>query len=161
MTYARDEARIATPIGVLHLVGGDAALASVRIDVENGAVSRGTAHAVRVAAEQIERWFAGELRAFDVPLEPARTTRGSALRQGMTNISYGETISYGVLARQIGSSARAMGQACARNPFPLIVPCHRVTASGGALGHYSGGRGPETKRWLLDFERKCLKGDRT
>jgi methylated-DNA-[protein]-cysteine S-methyltransferase len=154
MTYARDEARIATPIGIVHLIGDDVALESVRICPDEDAVSRGTADAVRSAAEQVERWFAGELQIFDVPLAPAKTPRGGALRQGVIDISYGDTVSYGELARRLGSSARAIGQACARNPFPLIVPCHRVTAGGGALGHYSGGNGRETKRWLLDFERK-------
>jgi methylated-DNA-[protein]-cysteine S-methyltransferase len=161
MLYAHDEARIATPIGTLRLTGTDSTLASVRIETERGMVSRGTAHAVCAAAEQIERWFAGELRSFDVPLEPARTARGAALRQGIIDILFADTMSYGELAHHLGSAPRAIGQACARNPFPVIVPCHRVTASGGALGHYSGGDGLRTKRWLLQFERKCLEGDRT
>jgi len=66
----------------------------------------------------------------------------------------GETISYGALARIAGSSPRAIGQACARNPFPIVVPCHRVVGSGGAIGHYSAGRGIITKSWLLDHERR-------
>jgi methylated-DNA-[protein]-cysteine S-methyltransferase len=74
----------------------------------------------------------------------------------MIAIAYGETLSYGDLARLAGSAPRAIGQACARNPFPIIVPCHRVLSSGGARGHYSGGEGPITKRWLLDHEQRVI-----
>ena len=61
-------------------------------------------------------------------------------------------IPYGALARRVGAGARSVGGACARNPIPVIVPCHRVVGSGGALGGYSGRGGTETKRRLLDHE---------
>lgn len=154
--YAPDEALIATPIGMIRITGDDLALASIRIEPNSGAVSRGTAGAVRAAADQLLGWFAGERRTFDLPLAPAATPRGAALRQGIVDISYGETDSYGDIARRIGSAARAIGQACARNPFPIVVPCHRVLGSGGAIGHYSAGEGVATKRWLLEFERKAM-----
>ena len=89
---------------------------------------------------------------FDLPLAPAATMRGEVLRQAMVNIGFGDTASYGELAARIGSSARALGQACARNPFPIVVPCHRVLQAGGVLGSYSAGEGPVTKRWLLRHE---------
>ena len=69
-------------------------------------------------------------------------------------IPIGETLSYGALARIAGSAPRAIGQACARNPFPIVIPCHRVVGSGGMIGHYSGGKGIATKIWLLDHERR-------
>ena len=69
----------------------------------------------------------------------------------MIGISHGEALSYGALARLAQSGPRAIGQACARNPLPIIVPCHRVLGSNG-LGHYSGGDGVTTKRWLLAHE---------
>ena len=62
-------------------------------------------------------------------------------------------MSYGALAQETGSAARAIGQACARNPFPILVPCHRVLGAGGVLGAYSAGEGPHTKSRLLDLER--------
>ncbi|HEU4959079.1 MAG TPA: methylated-DNA--[protein]-cysteine S-methyltransferase [Sphingomonas sp.] len=157
--YARDEALIATPIGTIRLRGGEHMLESIRIEDDETAVSRGTARAVRAAADQLLQWFAAERRDFDLPLEPAATARGGVLRQGMVNISFGKTESYGTLARRVDSAARAIGQACARNPFPIVVPCHRVIGSGGALGHYSAGAGVATKRWLLEFERKVLGVD--
>jgi methylated-DNA-[protein]-cysteine S-methyltransferase len=149
--YARDQALIATPIGPIRIDGG-ARVTSIRICAE-GPPSRGSADAVRAAAEQLEQWLAGDRRDFDLDLEPAATPRGEELRAGLVAIGYGETLSYGALARILGSAPRAIGQLCARNPFPIVVPCHRVLGSGGALGHYSGGEGPKTKSWLLDHER--------
>lgn len=155
--YARDHALIATPIGAIRIEGDDAVLMAIRIGGD-GTPSRGSASAVREAAEQLEQWFAKERDAFDLPLAPAGTPRGEELRAGLIAIGYGETLSYGALARVLGSSPRAIGQLCARNPFPIVVPCHRVLGSGGALGHYSGGDGPKTKSWLLEHERRHSRG---
>jgi methylated-DNA-[protein]-cysteine S-methyltransferase len=151
--YARDHALIATPIGSVRVEGESGRLSAVRIGGE-GVPARGSDPAVRAAAEQIEAWFAGARRDFDVPLEPAVSPRGDALRAGLVAVGYGETLSYGELARRLGSSARAIGQLCARNPFPLLVPCHRVLGAGGALGAYSAGDGSTTKAWLLEHERR-------
>ena len=151
--YARDHALIATPIGPIRIEGDDRQLQRIVIGAD-GAPARGTAAAVRQAAEQLEQWFAGERRSFDVPLAPPATPRGAILRDGLIAVPFGQTISYGDLSRALGSSARAIGQLCARNPFPLVVPCHRVLNQGGGLGAYSAGEGPNTKSWLLDHERR-------
>jgi methylated-DNA-[protein]-cysteine S-methyltransferase len=151
--YARDHALIATPLGTIRIEGDDAQILSVHIGAGEPP-SRGSSIAVREATEQLERWFAGELRDFSVAMAPMGTPRGEELRAGLVAIGYGDTLSYGALARQLGSSPRAIGQLCARNPFPIIVPCHRVLGAGGALGHYSGGEGPKTKSWLLEHERR-------
>ena len=155
--YARDHAVIATPIGSIRIEGDETQLVAVRIGGSESP-ARGSAAAVRAGAEQLEQWFAGTLRAFDVPLAPAGSPRGAEMRQGLIDIGYGDTLSYGALARILGSSPRAVGQLCARNPFPIVVPCHRVLAGGGRLGHYSGGDGPKTKSWLLDHERRFAGG---
>lgn len=149
--YARDHGVIATPIGPVRVEGSETALLSVRIG--EGSPVPASSAAVRSALEQLESWFAGERREFDLPLTPLPTPRGEELRQAMIGIGYGETLSYGELARVIGSSARAIGQICSNNPFPILVPCHRVLADGGKLGNYSGGDGPKTKSWLLEHER--------
>lgn len=154
--YARDHALIATPLGTIRIEGEDAWISAVRIGAD-GAPSRGTAAAVREAADQLESWLAGALQEFTVPMEPAATPRGGELRAGLVAVRYGETLSYGALARQLGSSPRAIGQLCARNPFPILVPCHRVLGAGGALGAYSGGEGPKTKSWLLEHERRFAR----
>lgn len=151
--YARDIARIATPVGMITVEGDADAVHSVRITA-SGSPTRGTTEPVRRTATQLEEWFAGERTRFDLPLAPAATPRGQALRDAMAAIGYGETLSYGALADLAESSARAIGQACARNPFPIIVPCHRVLNADGRLGAYSAGDGPRTKHWLLDHEQR-------
>jgi len=151
--YARDHALIATPIGPIRIEGEERQLHRILIGVD-AAAARGTAAAVRAAAEQIEQWFAGERQGFALPLAPAATPRGTILRDGLIAVPFGQTISYGALSRALGSSARAIGQLCARNPFPLVVPCHRVVNQDGGLGAYSAGDGPTTKSWLLDHERR-------
>ena len=155
--YARDHALIATPIGPIRIEGKEGYLERIVIGAE-GLVTRGSAAAVRAAAEQLEQWFAGEQRDFGVALAPPSTPRGASLRDGLIAVPFGRTISYGELSRALGSSARAIGQLCARNPFPLVVPCHRILNQGGGLGAYSAGQGPTTKSWLLDHERR-LTGD--
>lgn len=104
------------------------------------------------AVSQLSQWFVGQRRTFDLPLAPASTPRGEDLRMAIANIHYGEVASYGQLARIANSGPRAIGQACRRNPFPIIIPCHRVIAAHSQIGHYSGGNGVATKAWLLDFE---------
>ncbi|UZK65226.1 methylated-DNA--[protein]-cysteine S-methyltransferase [Sphingomonas sp. M1-B02] len=151
--YARDHALIATPIGTVAVEGDDAQVAAVRIG-EAGPVTKGSAAAVRTAIEQLEQWFAGERRVFDVAMAAPATLRGAELRDGLVAVGYGETLSYGTLARTLRSSPRAIGQLCARNPFPILVPCHRILGSGGALGAYSAGDGPKTKSWLVEHERQ-------
>lgn len=151
--YARDHGVIATPIGPVRVDGGEDMLVSVTIGGAESPCPAG-ATAVRSALEQLESWFAGARHDFNLPLERLPTSRGTELRAAMIGIGYGETLSYGELARRTGSSARAIGQLCSRNPFPILVPCHRVLADGGRLGNYSGGDGPKTKSWLLDHERR-------
>jgi methylated-DNA-[protein]-cysteine S-methyltransferase len=155
--YARDHALIATPIGAIRVEGDETVLTGIRIGGD-GAPSPGNSAAVRGAVEQLAQWFAKEREMFDLPLAPAGTPRGEELRAGLIAIGFGETLSYGALARILGSSSRAIGQLCARNPFPIVVPCHRVIGSGGTLGHYSGGDGPKTKSWLLEHERRHSRG---
>ena len=149
----RDTAAFATPIGHVEVIGDDAQVHAIRIGPRGGATSPGATTAVREAREQIEQWFAGGRTIFDLPLAPAVTPRGAALRDGIIAVGYGQTASYGTLARLLASSPRAVGQACARNPFPLVVPCHRVLAT-RRLGAYSAGEGPITKQWLLDHEQR-------
>lgn len=151
--YARDTARIATPVGVITISGDDHELHAITLGGE-GEIVAGTAAPVRAAAEQLTAWFAGALTTFDLALSAAASERGAALRSAMVAIPYGDTLSYGALAKVAASSARAIGQACARNPFPIVVPCHRVLNASGSLGAYSAGEGPITKQWLLAFERR-------
>lgn len=104
-------------------------------------------------AEQLDRYFAGELQDWELKLDwqLSRGFRQAALRTA-AEIPYGATRSYGEIAAQAGNpkAARAVGTAMAQNPISIVVPCHRVVRSGGEIGKYGGGS--PAKRWLLDME---------
>lgn len=143
-----------SPIGTILLEEAQGRLVSLRILPSSDAAIDGDTPLLREAARQITAYFNGDLTRFDLPLASVDTPRGDAHRAAMIDIGYGETMSYGAIARMIGSSPRAVGQACRRNPFPIIVPCHRVVATGGQIGHYSGGDGVATKQWLINHENR-------
>jgi methylated-DNA-[protein]-cysteine S-methyltransferase len=111
------------------------------------------------ALTQLGEYFSGRRRSFDLLLDWSAMSRLQRRVLGVLfdSVGYGETVSYGTLARRVQSAdgtlipARAIGQIMGSNPIPLIVPCHRVVAADG-LGGYSGGTGLEIKRWLLTFE---------
>jgi methylated-DNA-[protein]-cysteine S-methyltransferase len=104
------------------------------------------------AIRELGEYFAGKRRVFTVKLKPAGTSFQLAVWQALRAIPYGETISYGELARRIGrpSASRAVGAANGANPLPIIVPCHRVIGANGTLTGFGGGI--ETKRYLLGLE---------
>lgn len=149
MAYARAATTIATPIGPIRIEAEDDALTGIRIGRGGGEADTAL---LREAAAQLAAYFAGELTVFDLPLASAATAEAGTQRAAIASVGYGETRTYGELAQASGSSARAMGQACASNPFPIVIPCHRVLPTGGALGYYSAGDGPATKAWLLKHE---------
>ncbi|MGJ3648325.1 methylated-DNA--[protein]-cysteine S-methyltransferase [Sphingomonas sp. GlSt437] len=155
--YAPDHAVIATPVGGVRVEASKDELIAISIAQGLAPVAAMTP-LLKLAEQQLMEWFAGTRTSFDLPLRPTATPRGEALRAAIASIGYGATMSYGALARATGSGARAIGQACARNPFPIVIPCHRVLAAGGALGAYSGGDGPVTKQWLLDHEQRHRLG---
>ena len=110
----------------------------------------------RRIAVQVERYFADPDFRFDVALEPVGTAFQKQVWQVIAAIPRGQVRTYGDVARRIGSAPRAVGQACGANWYPLVIPCHRVTASGG-LGGFShhddaGGFHLGVKRWLLAHE---------
>lgn len=152
MAYAPTLALIATPIGMVAIDGDEDLLSSVRIIPDRSAEQQGVGRAVLEAARQLQAYFAESHFAFDLPLTPAGTKRGQALRDAIIGVPAGETRSYGELSALVASSPRAVGQACARNPFPILVPCHRILANGGRIGAYSAGAGPAAKSWLLTHE---------
>ncbi len=105
---------------------------------------------------QLEEYFQGERRTFDVRLDNAGLSCfARKVHKALLEVPYGSLISYLDLARMAGSpgAARAVGRVMSANPFPLIVPCHRVVNADGRLGQYSGGFGGETKAGLIDLER--------
>lgn len=105
-------------------------------------------------ARQLGEYFAGSRTRFDLDLD-LRLAHGfrREVVAHLPTIGYGATSSYGEVAREVGHprASRAVGTACARNPLPLVIPCHRVVRSDGSIGQYGGGE--DAKRWLLDLER--------
>ncbi|WP_417827375.1 methylated-DNA--[protein]-cysteine S-methyltransferase [Thalassospira sp.] len=110
------------------------------------------------AQKQLGAYFRGDLRDFDLPLAPDGTEFQQAVWQAMCKIPAGKTASYKELATMAGSpkAFQAVGTACGLNPIPIIIPCHRVLASGDKPGGYSGEGGLETKRALLKIEGVAL-----
>jgi len=107
---------------------------------------------VRTAIEELEAYFDGDLRTFTTPIRLDGTAYQNRAWRAIAAIPYGAAVSYADLARDLDSGPRAIASACARNRIPVFVPCHRVIASGGGLGGYSGGEGRKTKAALLELE---------
>jgi methylated-DNA-[protein]-cysteine S-methyltransferase len=107
------------------------------------------------ARRQVEAWFLGKARGFSARLSPAGTPFQRRVWSALRRIPFGETRSYGDVARTVGSSARAVGRASATNPICLIVPCHRVIGADGSLTGYGGGL--ERKTWLLAHEMQPVR----
>lgn len=137
-----------TPIGEITVSEEDGAVVS--IDWGWGRDQTETS-LLRRARDQLHAYFDGELTVFDLPLAPAGTPYRRAVWNALREIPYGQTRSYGDIARAAGGSARSVGQANGRNPIPIVIPCHRVVGS-GHIGGYSGGDGLATKRFLLALE---------
>lgn len=104
--------------------------------------------------KQLDEYFAGERKAFDLPLAPKGTDFQQKVWQALTEIPYGETRTYGEIAARVGNpkAARAVGMANNKNPIGIIIPCHRVVGAKGRLVGYAGGM--EKKEWLLELEKK-------
>jgi len=146
-----------SPIGELTITAEDGVLTGVHMHEQRhfpaipASVRRDDA-ALAPIVEQLRAYFAGELTDFDLPM----TARGSEFQRrvwaALCDIPYGETISYGELARRVGNpkASRAVGLANGRNPIAIIIPCHRVIGSDGSLTGYGGGL--ERKMWLLEHE---------
>ena len=140
-----------SPVGPLTITATDEVI--TQVDFGAGGGPRPNAGVLAEAARQLTEYFAGERRAFDLPLAPSGTPFRLRVWAAMQAIPYGQTQSYGDLARALDSAPRAIGGACGANPIPLVIPCHRVVGAGGALGGFSGGAGCDTKRQLLALER--------
>ena len=150
---------LTTPIGELMLTAdADGALTAVHLPGRHPAADgweRDDA-LLEPARRQLTEYFAGERTAFDLPLRPAGAPFQLRVWEALNQIPYGETASYGEIARKLGKGgrdqrlARAVGAANGRNPIAIVVPCHRVIGANGSLTGYAGGL--ECKRALLDLE---------
>ena len=146
-----------SPIGPLTLVAQDGVLAAVytaehRRAPDPSTHGRRDAAGLEAAADALDAYFAGDLTAFDLPLAARGTPFQERVWAALREIPYGSTASYGQLAAELGApgASRAVGAASGRNPVSIVVPCHRVVGSTGAITGYAGG--VERKRFLLALE---------
>ena len=143
-----------SPIGPLTLVSDGACLVGLHFE---GREPPGALHksdtVLATTARQLDTYFAGRLRTFDLPLAPAGTPFQQRVWSALRGIPFGETRSYAQLAKAIGkpSAMRAVGAANGRNPIAIIVPCHRVIGADGSLTGFGGGI--ERKKFLLSLEQ--------
>ena len=153
--------RIESPLGPLTLVGDRDSLREINFPQNGRAAAaycdwREDASAFDETVRQLRAYFAGELEDFDLPLAPQGTSFQQKVWKELCEVPYGETISYGELARRIGNpnASRAVGLANGSNPIPIIIPCHRVIGSNGKLTGYGGGL--PIKEKLLALEKRQL-----
>lgn len=104
------------------------------------------------AAEELRAYFAGSGKGFAVPMRVDASEFQQAVCAAMRAIPFGDTCTYGEIAKRLGVTPQAVGQACGANPIPILIPCHRVMGAGGALTGFSGAGGVETKVALLRHE---------
>jgi methylated-DNA-[protein]-cysteine S-methyltransferase len=150
-----------SPIGQLLLVGDEASLRCLyMVDHKHQLPvadrSERNDMAFRDVRQQLEAYFAGKLQRFEVALAGEGSAFQKRVWQALLEIPFGETESYGQLARRIGNdkASRAVGLANGRNPISIIVPCHRVIGANGSLTGYGGG--VERKKWLLEHEKRWV-----
>jgi methylated-DNA-[protein]-cysteine S-methyltransferase len=150
---------VAAPVGLLgvRMCAGQL----VGIDFAPPATSVGAPpdSAARDVLDQLFHYFEDPAWHFDLPMSMGGTPFQRRVWDALGRIPSGCTRSYGELARDLGSSARAVGGACRRNPIPIVVPCHRVIAAGGGAGGFMGQRSGDAltiKTWLLDHERRDI-----
>lgn len=150
--------RCDSPVGVLGVLAGPAGVRSTGWRLSLPGASAEPDETVSQALSQLREYFAGRRREFDLPMDLPRLapTTSTVLRTLADMVGYGETVTYGELARRSGTGlpARAIGSIMGANPVPVVIPCHRVVAGNG-LGGYSGGEPGqelETKRRLLELE---------
>ncbi len=152
---------LTSPIGPIEVVVSDGAVVAVHLGGHERSGDRAEAElggcaVLDRAITQLEEYFAGQRREFDLPLAMEGTEFQRSAWQVLTTIPYGETITYGEQATRLGNpqASRAVGAANGANPIPIIVPCHRVVGSDGHLTGYAGG--VDIKAWLIDHERSVV-----
>lgn len=150
--------RIDSPIGRIEIVGDGAAVIALSIErdgmLPHDESPESSDAVLDRAVTQLEEYFAGHRRDFDVPVNLAGTAFQLSVWEQLVDLEWGEVVSYGDLGRSTGraTAGRAVGGAVGANPIPIIVPCHRVLGSDGTITGYSGGEGIPTKSWLLAHE---------
>lgn len=142
-----------SPLGPLSVFEDGGAIVALEWGRANGSAP---SPLLKKAKTQLNAYFDGKLKRFDLPLAPAGTAFQRKVWKQLSKIPFGQVRSYGDVARAVSSAPRAVGGACGRNPLPIIIPCHRVLGHRGALTGYSGGGGIRSKEALLRLEGYIL-----
>ncbi|WP_029034348.1 methylated-DNA--[protein]-cysteine S-methyltransferase [Salinimicrobium terrae] len=142
-----------TPLGNAILEGDKSGISKLLLTEEAAESSTSSAPELQEAIEQLQQYFSGERKEFDLKLNPQGTEFQKRVWQALQNIPYGKTVSYMDLAKNLGDplAIRAVAAANGKNPLWIIIPCHRVIGSNGNLTGYAGGLW--RKKWLLDHEQ--------
>lgn len=145
---------VLTPIGKLRIVANGAGLKAIKFEDNTAKVTKSDPKddLLAMAVQQLQEYFEGDRKTFDLPLAPAGTDFQLRVWRALQTIPWGRVCSYADIARAIDkpTAVRAVGAANGRNPLPIIVPCHRVIGSDGSLTGFAGGL--DMKRQLLDLE---------
>ncbi|MEY4365362.1 MAG: hypothetical protein RLZZ305_706 [Actinomycetota bacterium] len=162
-------AELATPFGPVTVVCGERGLRRIHIGAAGslasgempGLVERPRHSEVSTAVRQLREYLAGHRTTFDLSLDLRGTVFQVAVWRSLARVPFGCTSTYAEQARSVGRprAVRAVGSANGRNPVPIVLPCHRIIASDGTLGGYSGGL--DVKEWLLGHESRVSGGGRS
>jgi len=150
---------LSSPVGRLRLIASDSALVGIWFEQgrdaarHRGSLPEKRSPVLERALTQLQEYFAGQRRDFDLPLDPRGTEFQLRVWQRLLKIPYGETTTYGALASELGDAraSRAVGLANGSNPIPIVIPCHRVIGADGSLTGFGGGLA--IKQQLLELER--------
>jgi methylated-DNA-[protein]-cysteine S-methyltransferase len=157
MSQTKFDAVLTTPFGAIGVRTEGNTVTEIRF-LPPGTKAMSPKNALaKQACAQLATYLDNPAAGFDLPLQPAGTPFQRSVWRAIAAIPKGRTLTYGEIARRLKSAPRAVGQACGRNPYPVVVPCHRVVASDGGLGGFASATGGyllDTKRWLLEHERK-------
>ena len=146
-------------IGLIEIIGTETAITSLNFVDDDCTDSTAVHPTLEECVSQLDGYFQGTRREFELELAPAGTPFQQQVWQELLKVPFGQTVSYLDIARAIGNekAVRAVGSANGQNPISIIIPCHRVIGSDGKLTGYGGGLW--RKEWLLDHERRFTIGE--
>ena len=152
-------ALINTPIGALKFKEEEGFITEIKYVGETAQEVQPQTELLKKAVGQMYDYFLGNLKEFDLPLNPKVSPYRKKVLEELVKVPYGSTTTYKELAEKTGNpkAVRAVGSAMRTNPIIIVIPCHRVLQTGGGLGNYSAG-GPANKDWLLTFENQNTFG---
>lgn len=150
-------AKIKTPLGLAEISGDSSGISSIVLTDEQDLKPQEIPAELKIAASQLQAYFAGEIKKFDLKLNPEGTPFQKKVWKTLQEIPFGTSCSYLELARNIGDvkAIRAVAAANGKNPLWIVVPCHRVIGTNGSLTGYAGGLW--RKKWLLEHENPPIQ----